>query len=157
MSTEVEYVGHLKTTFTIKNKVNNFKPHLCSLVKVGEFIVTNGLFVKTQDTAEVYRESTKKKQFHLHLNLVQVYIHGTTYSVYSPARSNVSCLLDTLKGTFTTALEYMDTHRDRQVLKAVMASLTSTKFAAELQGLSSPQGTASARVNVVTVLKFHRL
>ena len=44
-----------------------------------------------------------------------------------------------------SALEYMDTHRDRQVLKGVMASLTSTKFAAELQGISSRQVTASAR------------
>ena len=54
-----------------------------------------------------------------------------------PACSNVSCLLDTLialqlpnnvvvntraqerlKGNFTTALEYMDIHRDWQVLKA---------------------------------------
>ena len=52
-----------------------------------------------------------------------------------------------------TALEYMDTHSDRQVLKAVMAFLTSTKFAAELQGISSQQGTASARKSVVTALE----
>ena len=34
------------------------------------------------------------------------------------------------------ALEYMDTHKDRQVLKAVMATLTSTQFTAKLQGIS---------------------
>ena len=33
-----------------------------------------------------------------------------------------------------------------------MASLTSTEFAAELQGISSRQGTASARQSVATVL-----
>ena len=163
-------------------KDNSFRAHLCSLVKVGEFIVTNGLFVKTQDTAEVYGERTRKAVpsaelyniYSGHLNLLQVYIHGTAYLVYSPVGSNVSRLLETLislqlptdvivntrakerlKDTFKTALEYMDTHRDRQVLKAVMTSLTSTKFAAELQGISSRQGTASARKSVVTALKTY--
>ena len=48
-----------------------------------------------------------------------------------------------LKDTYKSAFEYMD--RDRQDLKAVMASLTSTKFTAELQQVSSRQGTASAK------------
>ena len=64
-----------------------------------------------------------------HLNLVQVYIHGTAYLVYSPVGSIVSRLLKTLmslqlptdvvvntrakgqlKDNYVAALEYMDTH-----------------------------------------------
>ena len=153
--------------------------HLRALVQVGEFIFTNGLFVKTQDTAAVYRESTRKTVpsaelyniYSGHLNLVQIYIHGTAYLVYSPPGSNVLRLIDSLislqlptdvivntrakerlKDTFKAALEYMDTHRDRQVLKAVMASLTSSKFTAELQCISSRQGTDSARKSVAAGL-----
>ena len=138
--------------------------------------------MKTQDTAAVYRESTRKTVpsaelyniYSGHLNLVQIYIHGTAYLVYSPPGSNVSLLIDNLislqlptdvivntrakerlKDTFKAALEYMDTHRDRQVLKAVMVSLTSVKFTAELQRISSRQGTASARKSVAAGLKMY--
>ena len=46
----------------------------------------------------------------------------------------------------------LDTHRDRQVLKAVMATLTSTQFAAKLQGISSQAGTANAKRSVEAAL-----
>ena len=155
------------------------KAQLLSLVKVGQFVLTSGLLVKTQDVAMVYGDSTRKNRpsaelyniFSKHLNLVQVYIHGVAYLLYSPPGSNILRLLDTLrslhlpddvvinnrakerlKDTYATALEYMDTHRDRQVLKAVMASITSTKFAATLEGVSSRQGTSNARRNVATAL-----
>ena len=41
-------------------KDKTLKAHLSAIVKVGEFIITNGLFVKTQDTAAVYGESIRK-------------------------------------------------------------------------------------------------
>lgn len=49
-------------------------------------------------------------------------------------------------------LQYMDSHRDRQVVKALLAELTSTKFAAKLQGLYSRQGTATAKRSLKTNL-----
>ena len=39
----------------------------------------------------------------------------------------------------------MDTHRDRQVVKALLAELTSVNFATKLQGLHSRQGTTTAK------------
>ena len=160
-------------------KDNHTKAHLSSLLKVGEFILSKGLFVKTQDTACVYGDSTRKSipsaelynVYSKHLNLVQVYVYNVAYLTYCPPGSNVLRLLDTLKClnlpedivvntrvqehlnvTYGKALEYMDTHRDRQVLKAVMATLTSTQFAAKLQGISSRAGTANAKRSVEAAL-----
>ena len=53
-----------------------------------------------------------------------------------------------VKDTFLSALEYMDTHRDRQVLKSVIASITSVNFTTSLQGISSKQGTRNAKKKV---------
>lgn len=41
-------------------------------------------------------------------------------------------------------LKYLDSHRDRQVLKALIADLTSTNFTAKLQGVKSRKGTRNA-------------
>lgn len=47
----------------------------------------------------------------------------------------------------------MDTHRDKQVVKALLAELTSTKYAAKLQGLESRQGTATAKRHSFLILR----
>ena len=46
----------------------------------------------------------------------------------------------------------MDTHRDRQVVKALFAELTSVKFTAKLQGLQSRQGTVAAKTALASSL-----
>lgn len=61
-----------------------------------------------------------------------------------------------LKDTYAIALQYMDTHEDRQGLKAIMASLTSIKFAATLQGISSRLGTANAKRSVIEHICSYR-
>ena len=102
---------------------------------------------------------------------MQVYIYNVAYLTYCPPGSNVLRLLDTLKclhlpedivvnlrvqerlkATYGKALEYMGTHRDRQVLKVVMATLTSIQFTAKLQGISSQAGTANAKRSVEAAL-----
>ena len=50
-----------------------------------------------------------------------------------------------LKHLFAPTLKYMDTHRDRQILKGLVAELRSTRFASRLQGLHSRKGTSNAR------------
>ena len=64
-----------------------------------------------------------------------------------------SSITNRLKEIFQSSLEYMDTHRDRQVAKALIAELTSVKFATKLQGIQSRQGTASAKKGLATNLQ----
>ena len=107
---------------------------------------------------------------------MQVCVYNVDYLTYCPPGSNFLCLLDTLKCshlpedivvnlrvqerlkvTYGKTLEYMDTHRDRQVLKAVMATLTSTPFVAKLQGISSWAGTANAKQSEAVLPIFDRI
>ena len=45
-------------------------------------------------------------------------------------------------------LQYTDTHRDKQVLKALIAEVSKVAFTAKLQGLQSGHGTRNAKQNV---------
>lgn len=100
--------------------------------------------------------------FSKHLNIVQVYIFDTGY-LLPHGGYKLEHFIETIKKTVNTdrdlhatirdrlqqllpmSLQYMDTHRDKQVVKALFAKLTSVKFATQLQGIKSRQGTASAR------------
>ena len=135
------------------------KSHLMSLVKVGEFILNNGPVVKTQEVGKMYLNekglAKRKRSMKLyktlakHLNLVQIYMYHTAYltensynlSAVFHSISNILMSKETvenrLKPSFVPALKYLDSHRDRQVVKALMAELTNTSFAARLQGLQS--------------------
>ena len=50
----------------------------------------------------------------------------------------------------------MDSHRDRQVVKALLAELTSINFSAKLQGTHSRQGTSAATRSLRTNLQVVR-
>ncbi len=60
-----------------------------------------------------------------------------------------------LQGIFSSSLQYLDSHRDRQVVKALVAEVTSIKFTAELQGISSRQGTTSAKASLLPRLNAY--
>ena len=47
----------------------------------------------------------------------------------------------------------MDTHRDRQVVKALFAELTSINFTAKIQRIQNRQGTSNAKKSVTAHLK----
>ncbi len=141
-------------------------------------LINHGPLVKTQEAGKVYLEYKgldKRKRswecyenFSKHLNLVQVSLTlDTCYQILAVRLSLINtikgtvnqeaivhkALTDSLKGLVTSSLEYMDTHRDRQVLKALLAELTSVNFTAKLQGLQSRQGTASAKKALRTNLQ----
>ena len=98
--------------------------------------------------------------FSKHLNLIQVYLFDVAYLLPNTTTGSIESFVDTIKGAvdtetilhssitdriitlFQQSLQYMDTHRDRQVVKALFAELTSVKFATKLQGI---QGTHSAK------------
>lgn len=147
--------------------------HYRALCEVARYIVLNGPLVKTQQAGQVYinyKNLEKKKMsseyyeiFSKHLNLIQLYIFDIAYLLPNNTSGNMESFIETIKESincetmmhttimqrleklFQPALQYMDSHRDRQVVKALFAELTSVKFTAKLQGIKSRQGTASAK------------
>ena len=141
-----------------KLKENNAKQHLHALIKGGKFIIMNGPVVKTQEVGKVYLSekgsSTRRRSLELyeilskHLNLAKIYMFDTAYltenstnlamittsigSTIDVERIIKEKVQDHLNGVFPTALKYLDSHRDRQVLKALFVELTSILFAARL-------------------------
>ena len=107
--------------------------------------------------------------FSQHLNIVQVYMFSRAYIVpNTPSLKEILSSLisisheeaivkdfatEHLKDIYAPALVYMDSHRDRQVLKGLMAELTNTSFASRLQGLHNRKGTASARKQLASGLQ----
>ena len=150
------------------------KQHLLSLIAVGEYILQHGPVVKTQDVGNVYNQEkglTRRKFsmelyeiFSKHLNLAQIYMFNTAYltqntsnltAVISSITSVInsedivkSTIQDQLNEKFPQMLKYLDSHRDRQVLKALIADLTNTSFAAKLQGVKNRKGTRNASTSV---------
>ena len=148
------------------------KSHLLSLVSVANFVCVNGPIVKTQDAGKLYmREkglSGRKKSMKLyeifakHLNLVQIYLIQTAYLTEHSHNMPALCasmndilasssqtdnlvkaaVENRLKEKFPQILKYLDSHRTRQVLKAIIAQLTNTSFTARLQGIKSRKGTS---------------
>ena len=110
----------------------------------------------TKSSCEYYEIFSK------HLKLSQLYIFNNAYLVPNTS-SNVTRLVDTIKSCvnkedilhelftdrikdiFQSSLQYMDSHRYRQVAKALLAELTSVSFTTKLQGLKSRQGTTTAK------------
>ena len=115
-----------------------------------------------KQTAKRKFSSEYYQLFAKHFNLIQLYIFGVGYLFpYSPT-FNAEKFIQKIKETVNTedmlrdtissrlsnllpvCLQYADTNRDRQVIKGLFAELTSIKFTAKLQGLTSRQGTRNA-------------
>ena len=143
-----------------------------AILKVGEYILQNGPLVKTQDAGNIFssvkgvkrRMSSEYYQlFAKYLNLIQLYIFGVGFlfpnsSTFDPEKfiKQIKATINTediLRGTISErlsdllpmCLKYADTHRDRLIIKGIFAELTSIKFTAKLQGLTSRQGTRNAK------------
>ena len=153
-----------------------------AIYEVAKYLLTNGPIIKTKEVGMVYLKSkglqTQKSSceyyeiFSKYLNIIQVYIFETAYLVShntnrlkhfiqtiknivdTEIQGNLNqCVVDRLRELIPSSLEYMDTHRDRQVVKALLAELTSINFATKLQGLCSRQGTTTAKRALVSNLK----
>ncbi len=148
--------------------------HLHALLQVIQYIREEGPIVSTQDVGRFYYKAKNEHEFSQptsssifeilskHLNILQVYINGKAYIIEN-YHNNVKALLHTitqtvdrqkvvndhtlfqLEGIFQTALNYMDTARDKQLLKGLMAHLTSINVVAKMQGIQSKKGTRRAR------------
>ena len=52
-----------------------------------------------------------------------------------------------VKQFFLEALRYMDSHRDRRVVKALLAEVTNIRFASKVQGLQSRERAQLVQAN----------
>ena len=157
------------TTLPVSSKTAVQYRAICD---VGTFIRDKGPLVKTQEVGRTYLESKRlsRKQtsceyyelFAKHLNLIQIYIFGVAY-IMPNTTFNIEHFINTIEETtskenvlrhlvterigdkFKECLQYLDTHRDRQVMKALIAELTSVTFTTKLQGISSRTGTTTAK------------
>ena len=140
--------------------------------------------MKTQDAGEVYK--SKKglvairnsvelyEAFCKHLNVSQVYLFGRAYVIHNTPGSNVDAVVQSLKAAVDKAqvlkdvagdklrnwlqpmLQYMDTPRDKQVVKALVAELTNVSFAAQMQGVQSRRGTTTAKNSLHAQLSHYK-
>ena len=117
------------------------------------------ILVATQDAAKVYmdvKHSKSRKQsgelceiLSKLLNIVQVYLYSKGYLLHNIG-SNIETLLKTITESVNKeaivkervsegwgCLHYIDTPRDKQVLKGIFAELTSVRITAKLSGVQS--------------------
>ncbi len=148
--------------------------HLCTLVKVIQYIKEEGPIVATQKVGRFYYETKGERDFSQvtsssifetvskYMNVLQIYINGKAYIIEN-TNTNVKALLQTisqavdkqkvinehtvsqLTDIFQTALNYMDTPRDKLLLKGLMAQLTSINLVTRLQGIQSKKGARKAK------------
>ena len=146
--------------------------HINAVIMAGEFIKEHGPLVKTQDVSRAYRQSKSlttdvkemSKSFFekltKYLPICQVYINGFGYLVEDRltevvvqaqevmksahhSKDILEIMEDKIGGTYEDALQFLDTKRDRDVLRGILTKLTSIRFATKLEGHSSRH---SARV-----------
>ena len=152
------------------------KLHIRAVIAVGRFMMSHGPIVKTQEVSKVYQQqknvASKKDSIEVYemlckyFNISQVYIFDQAFIVQNSDGMNLECCLqsissaidedfivkkrleDRLQGVFKSMLQYVDTHRDKQVLKALIAEVSDIAFTAKLQGIQSRSGTRNAKQNV---------
>ena len=128
--------------------------------------------VATQDATKVYMkvEGNERRRksggfyetVSKYLNIQQVYIYSKAFLVQNTG-SNVEKIIPTIaesvntevvvndtfterwQAIFKTSLEYLDSPRDNQVLKGLLAELTSIQFTTKLQGIHSRFPTTLAK------------
>ena len=158
------------------------KTHLKAIIAVGNHIKSNGPTVNTQELGEIYmkeKEITKRCDsialydiFCKHLNVSQVYLFGKAYIVLNQDNLHLNSAVASLKKVFDSnkeeiltkiakerisdlflpALRYMDTPRDKQVLKGLISQLTNISFTTRLQCVQNRNSTRRANRALPVVL-----
>lgn len=132
--------------------------HLSAMISLAYHIMNNGLLVPTQDLVKKYKEfkglkeSSHLESSHLlekmskHLNVAQIYINGKGYIVENHGKEIDKIVeslqqigktdqtivnlrvKETIGSAYDTLLQYLDSKRDRDTVKAILTQLTSAKF-----------------------------
>ena len=147
---------------------------LVAIAKCGEHILQHGPIVETQKLVGVYREElslaadvktmslTFFETISKHLPVCQIYLGTKAYTLEdrlqaielvsatskimeNKGQSSINVYLEERIGTiYKDALDYMDTKRDKDVLRAILAKISSIRFAARLEGKESRHGVRGA-------------
>ena len=162
----------LKATLKGKKESSKDFEHIDAILIAAEFLKEHGPLVKTQDISREYRQSKSLKidvkemsksffeKLSKHLPICQVYINGNGYlvedrftdvvvqiqKVINAAGSSADIqrvMEEKIGSTYGDALQFLDSKRDRDVLRGMLAKLSSIRFATKLEGHSSRH---SARV-----------
>lgn len=149
--------------------------HLGTMISLASHIVNNGLIVPTQDLAKKYKELKRFKELtHLessclleimskHLNVAQIYIEGKGYIIENHGRE-LAKVVESLQqlresdqaivnrkveeavgSTYETLLKYLDTKRDRDTVKAILAKITSVKCMAKLANVQDKRSFSHSK------------
>ena len=144
--------------------------HLEKCIEVGEYIIQNGPIIATQDIVDVYYSSKEHvrmsstimyETLSKHFNIIQVYIAGKAYIIDNPNIDIEKFLLQVIStintshitnevikerigALYANSLDYMDTPRDKQVLKGVMSIIANISFASRLEGKVSRYSSRTA-------------
>lgn len=144
--------------------------HLSVMISLASHIMNNGLLVSTQDLAKKYKDlKGLKASAHLdssclleimskHLNVAQIYIEGKGYiienhgkelvkvveSLHQMSKSDQAIVNQRVEeavgSSYKTLLQYLDTKRDRDTVKAILAKITSVKFMTKLANVQDRRG-----------------
>ena len=149
--------------------------HLSTTITLASHIMNNGLIVPTQDLAKKYKELKRlKESTHLessclleimskHLNVAQIYIEGKGYIIENHGRE-LAKVVESLQqlresdqsivnrkveeavgSTYETLLKYLDTKRDRDTVKAILAKITSAKCMAKLANVQDKRSFSHSK------------
>ena len=121
------------------------------------------LGISTVDDKKVRIKSSEFFQkLSRHLNIKQIYIYGKAFLIEN-SKQNVNKLIERVSmitntekvvndkimmaigDIFKESISYVDTKRDRDILKALFAQATSASFVAKLQGVSNKCSIINAR------------
>ena len=157
------------------NTDSKAKKNFSALLKVGRFVLARGPVVRTRDAGDIYvREKGLTDNiysaielyeiFCKYLSVSQVYMFRQAYLVQNAPESDLDAVMTSLnqmidkdeivkeiteqrlKELLLPAVKYMDTPRDKLVMKGLIGELTNNNtFTSSLLGLKSRRGVTSAR------------
>ena len=160
-----------------KAKGTKIHKELQAMVDVGEYLQHGGPLLPTQEVIQHYSKikdkSTKiipatfDEMICKYFNVAQVYIYGKAY-IMQNTECDPRIVLQKIKGCieankqqlinqhvqdkigdiYKKVIEYVDTDRDRKVVKALLAEITSCKFSSMLQGIQNTQSIQNARLSL---------
>ncbi len=156
------------------NGQTNMVEHLQALLECANLFAEQGPLLSTQEVGKRFYQVKHQCEpsrpllaaaiydtLSKHLNLVQVYISGKAYLMEDIGGSVMYVLNtiaesvnkqeivrkhieDKLANIYPIAIQYLDTPRDREVLRGITVKLTSNKFAAKLECKKSRHATRNA-------------
>jgi len=158
--------------------------HFSAMISLAYHIMNNGLLVPTQDLVKKYKElKGLKESSHLessrllkimskHLNVAQIYINGKGYIVENHGKEIVKIVEslqqigktdqtivnlrveEAIGSTYDTLLQYLDSKRDRDTVKAILTQITSAKFMGKLANVQDKRSFQYSKATVARNLQL---